>query len=121
MTTKAVFAPDDEVSFLYREKHRCRGIVLSSHAQGYVILKCTSGYAEGRTLAVNFPALTKTAPEPASANLASPRQSDIFAAGAQRLQMTESIELTIQSMQAYGADHEHWAVAWSGERTAPPR
>ncbi|OXT88040.1 hypothetical protein CF341_18720 [Pseudomonas aeruginosa] len=81
MTTKAVFAPDDEVSFLYREKHRCRGIVLSSHAQGYVILKCTSGYAEGRTLAVNFPALTKTAPEPASANLASPRQSDIFAAG----------------------------------------
>ncbi|EIE46699.1 phosphoadenosine phosphosulfate reductase family protein [Pseudomonas aeruginosa] len=114
MTTKAVFAPDDEVSFLYREKHRCRGIVLSSHAQGYVILKCTSGYAEGRTLAVNFPALTKTAPEPASANLASPRQSDIFAAGAQRLQMTESIELTIQSMQAYGADHEHWAVAWSG-------
>ncbi|EOH4133562.1 hypothetical protein [Pseudomonas aeruginosa] len=44
----------------------------------------------------------------------SPRQSDIFAAGAQRLQMTESIELTIQSMQAYGADHEHWAVAWSG-------
>ncbi|HHQ2561158.1 TPA: phosphoadenosine phosphosulfate reductase family protein [Pseudomonas aeruginosa] len=42
------------------------------------------------------------------------RQSDIFAAGAQRLQMTESIELTIQSMQAYGADHEHWAVAWSG-------
>ncbi|MGC8384965.1 hypothetical protein ACP3P8_23020 [Pseudomonas aeruginosa] len=54
MTTKAVFAPDDEVSFLYREKHRCRGIVLSSHAQGYVILKCTSGYAEGRTLAVNF-------------------------------------------------------------------
>lgn len=28
--------------------------------------------------------------------------------------MTESIELTIQSMQAYGADHEHWAVAWSG-------
>lgn len=42
------------------------------------------------------------------------RQNDIFAAGAQRLQMTESIELTIQSMQAYGADHEHWAVAWSG-------
>lgn len=77
MTTKAVFAPDDEVSFLYREKHRCRGIVLSSHAQGYVILKCTSGYAEGRTLAVNFPALKRIDPEPASANLAGPRQSDI--------------------------------------------
>ncbi|MFU4380083.1 phosphoadenosine phosphosulfate reductase family protein [Pseudomonas aeruginosa] len=43
-----------------------------------------------------------------------PRQNDIFAAGAQRLQMTESIELTIQSLQAYGADHEHWAIAWSG-------
>lgn len=41
-------------------------------------------------------------------------QIDIFAAGAQRLQMTESIELTIQSLQAYGADHDHWAVAWSG-------
>ncbi|OHP05252.1 hypothetical protein HMPREF2659_09605 [Pseudomonas aeruginosa] len=113
MTTKAVFAPDDEVSFLYREKHRCRGIVLSSHAQGYAILKCTSGYAEGKTLAVNFPALKRIDPEPASASLAGPRQSDIFAAGAQRLQMTESIELTIQSMQAYGADHEHWAVAWA--------
>ncbi|MDR5815841.1 phosphoadenosine phosphosulfate reductase family protein [Caballeronia sp. LZ033] len=28
--------------------------------------------------------------------------------------MTESIELTIQSMQAYGPDHEHWGIAWSG-------
>ena len=42
-----------------------------------------------------------------------PRQSDIFAGGA-RLQMNESIELTIQSMQAYGADHDHWGIAWSG-------
>ncbi|MFJ3410591.1 phosphoadenosine phosphosulfate reductase domain-containing protein [Pseudomonas protegens] len=42
------------------------------------------------------------------------RQSDIFADGAQRLQMTESIELTIQSLQAYGADHDHWGIAWSG-------
>ncbi|HCW94807.1 MAG TPA: phosphoadenosine phosphosulfate reductase [Pseudomonas sp.] len=42
------------------------------------------------------------------------RQGDIFAAGAQRLQMTESIELTIQSLQAYGADHDHWGIAWSG-------
>lgn len=41
-------------------------------------------------------------------------QGDIFAAGAQRLQMTESIELTIQSMQAYGSAHEHWGIAWSG-------
>ncbi|UTV56392.1 hypothetical protein [Burkholderia arboris] len=41
-------------------------------------------------------------------------QTDIFAAGAQRLQMTESIELTIQSMQAYGPAHDHWGVAWSG-------
>jgi DNA sulfur modification protein DndC len=41
-------------------------------------------------------------------------QADIFGAGARRLQMTESIELTIQSLQAYGATHEHWGVAWSG-------
>lgn len=41
-------------------------------------------------------------------------QVDFLAVGAQRLQMTESIELTIQSMQAYGADHPHWGVAWSG-------
>jgi DNA sulfur modification protein DndC len=41
-------------------------------------------------------------------------QVDIFGAGARRLQMTESIELTIQSLQAYGADHAHWGVAWSG-------
>ncbi|MCG5072226.1 phosphoadenosine phosphosulfate reductase family protein [Paraburkholderia tagetis] len=41
-------------------------------------------------------------------------QIDIFAAGAQRLQMNESIELTIQSMQAYGPSHDHWGVAWSG-------
>jgi DNA sulfur modification protein DndC len=41
-------------------------------------------------------------------------QIDIFGAGARRLQMTESIELTIQSLQAYGAEHEHWGLAWSG-------
>jgi DNA sulfur modification protein DndC len=41
-------------------------------------------------------------------------QIDIFGAGARRLQMTESIELTIQSLQAYGAEHDHWGVAWSG-------
>lgn len=41
-------------------------------------------------------------------------QIDIFAAGARRLQMTESIELTIQSLLAYGHSHEHWGIAWSG-------
>lgn len=41
-------------------------------------------------------------------------QSDLFAAGARRLQMTESIELTIQSLQAYGDSHDHWGIAWSG-------
>jgi len=37
-----------------------------------------------------------------------------FFDGGQRLQMTESIELTIQSLQAYGPDHPHWGIAWSG-------
>lgn len=41
-------------------------------------------------------------------------QLDFLAVGAQRLQMTESIELTIQSMQAYGPSHDHWGIAWSG-------
>ena len=41
-------------------------------------------------------------------------QTDIFAAGAVRLQMTDSIELTIQSLLAYGSTHEHWGIAWSG-------
>ncbi|MRV72541.1 phosphoadenosine phosphosulfate reductase family protein [Duganella sp. FT92W] len=41
-------------------------------------------------------------------------QLDIFAAGARRLQMTESIDLAIQSLQAYGTSHEHWGIAWSG-------
>lgn len=31
-----------------------------------------------------------------------------------RLQMSESIRLTVESLQAYGAAHPHWAVAWSG-------
>ncbi|MDO9016634.1 MAG: phosphoadenosine phosphosulfate reductase [Deltaproteobacteria bacterium] len=31
-----------------------------------------------------------------------------------RLQMTESIELTIASLAAYGAAHDHWVLAWSG-------
>lgn len=43
----------------------------------------------------------------------SARDLSLFEAGA-RLQMTESIELTIQSMLAYGKDHDHWVFAWSG-------
>lgn len=42
-----------------------------------------------------------------------PIQSSFFDGG-KRLQMTESIELTIQSLQAYGPDHPHWGIAWSG-------
>ncbi|NML67632.1 phosphoadenosine phosphosulfate reductase family protein [Hymenobacter sp. RP-2-7] len=34
--------------------------------------------------------------------------------GTRRLQMTDSIELTAQSLNAYGPTHKHWAVAWSG-------
>ncbi|RSK29872.1 phosphoadenosine phosphosulfate reductase domain-containing protein [Hymenobacter metallilatus] len=40
-------------------------------------------------------------------------QQNIFE-GTRRLQMDESIELTIRSMQAYGPTHKHWAIAWSG-------
>ena len=39
--------------------------------------------------------------------------ADLFAGG-QRIQMTESIELTAQSLLAYAPDHDHWGVAWSG-------
>ncbi|RTL35403.1 MAG: phosphoadenosine phosphosulfate reductase [Rhodocyclaceae bacterium] len=41
------------------------------------------------------------------------RDLSLFEAGA-RLQMSESIELTLQSMQAYGPQHDHWVIAWSG-------
>lgn len=41
-------------------------------------------------------------------------QADIFGAGLRRLQMTDSIELTIRSLQAYGATPEHWSPACSG-------
>lgn len=37
-----------------------------------------------------------------------------FFDGGRRLQMTESIELTVQSLQAYGPDHPDWGIAWSG-------
>lgn len=41
------------------------------------------------------------------------RSLSLFEAGA-RLQMTESIELTLQSLRAYGPQHDHWVIAWSG-------
>lgn len=31
-----------------------------------------------------------------------------------RLQMNEAIDLTISSLAAYGTNHRHWAIAWSG-------
>jgi DNA sulfur modification protein DndC len=42
------------------------------------------------------------------------RAQTSFFDGGRRLQMTESIELTIQSLQAYGPDHPDWGIAWSG-------
>lgn len=40
------------------------------------------------------------------------KQQTLF--GSARLQMNESIEMTIASLNAYGPQHRHWAVAWSG-------
>ncbi len=40
-------------------------------------------------------------------------QHSIFA-GSRRLQMTDSIDLTVQSMNAHAAHHDHWCIAWSG-------
>ncbi len=40
-------------------------------------------------------------------------QGNIFE-GTTRLQMTDSIELTVQSLNAYGPKYDHWAIAWSG-------
>ncbi len=34
--------------------------------------------------------------------------------GSKRLVYDEAIEMTLQSMQAYGPAHEHWGIAWSG-------
>lgn len=42
------------------------------------------------------------------------KQSDLSFAGGARLTMRESLDLTTQSLLAYGATHDHWAVAWSG-------
>jgi DNA sulfur modification protein DndC len=41
------------------------------------------------------------------------RQVDMFL-GSERLQMNESIQLTIDSLNVYGPRHDHWAIAWSG-------
>ncbi len=40
-------------------------------------------------------------------------QTNLFE-GSKRLQMNESIELTIQSLQAYGPKYNYWCMAWSG-------
>jgi DNA sulfur modification protein DndC len=40
-------------------------------------------------------------------------QNDLFA-GSQRLVYDDAVDLTLQSLLAYGPQHEHWAVAWSG-------
>jgi DNA sulfur modification protein DndC len=42
------------------------------------------------------------------------KQVDIFSGTAVRLQMTDSIELTIQSLLAYAVAFVHWGIAWSG-------
>lgn len=34
--------------------------------------------------------------------------------GSDRLAYDEAMELTLQSLQAYGPEHDHWAIAWSG-------
>ena len=41
-------------------------------------------------------------------------QINLFEGISKRLQMNESIELTIQSLQAYGPKYKHWCMAWSG-------
>lgn len=40
-------------------------------------------------------------------------QTNMFA-NSKRLQMDESIDLTIQSLLAYGYKYKHWCIAWSG-------
>ena len=41
-------------------------------------------------------------------------QHDLFAANAVRLLYDDAVEMTLASLQAYGAAHDHWAIAWSG-------
>ncbi|MBC7169242.1 hypothetical protein, partial [Phenylobacterium sp.] len=31
-----------------------------------------------------------------------------------RMPVGEAAEVTLASLRSYGADHDHWAVAWSG-------
>lgn len=40
------------------------------------------------------------------------KQSSLF--DGQRMTMQESIELTVNSLQAYGSGYDHWAIAYSG-------
>lgn len=40
-------------------------------------------------------------------------QIDLFSAGA-RMVAEEAVDLTVESLLAYGERHAHWAVAWSG-------
>ncbi len=42
----------------------------------------------------------------------SSRQSTLFDGA--RLQMTDSIKMTIESLAEHGATHRHWVIAWSG-------
>lgn len=49
-------------------------------------------------------------------------QIDFFTNSTRRLQMTDSIELTIQSLQAYGAEHQKFKlIEWSDELRAVMR
>lgn len=41
------------------------------------------------------------------------RQPTLFD-GSKRLVYDEAVDLTLQSMQAYGPAHDHWGIAWSG-------
>ncbi|RKD18996.1 phosphoadenosine phosphosulfate reductase [Pelobium manganitolerans] len=41
-------------------------------------------------------------------------QTNLFEGISKRLQMNESIELTTQSLLAYGPKYKHWCMAWSG-------
>lgn len=40
-------------------------------------------------------------------------QADLFTASP-RMEVGEAMELTVQSLLAHAASHEHWAIAWSG-------
>ena len=42
------------------------------------------------------------------------RQSDLFAASAERLVYDDAVEMTLLSLALHGAKHDHWAIAWSG-------